>query len=401
MYTISRLAFDRSARRFDADGRLHVDASHISKATVNPYYGQEIPGWQELGLEPDRVYQLLRDPLELAKAAPTFNNLPILSKHVAVSADDPKKDLVVGSIGSDVAFNAPYLDASLCIWDAAGVAAIETDTTKELSCAYRYVPVMESGTFEGQPYDGKMTQIQGNHLALVEVGRAGPDVVVADATPFKKETPAMKKTKLGNALIVALGLASPVLAADSALAGLVGRAERKTFDKAAVKAKLLAMDAGIDPEQLDNIIDAILDVEQSPEAKEIGAADEDDEEEAKKKAEAAADEDDDKDEKVSKTAMDAAIANLRESFKQLEAAKSDVRATVGDVMGMDSAEDVYAFALKQMAVDHAGVTGVAALRALYRVASDRKAAPAVTDRTQFAQDSADATKAFPGLARFK
>jgi hypothetical protein len=34
-----KLAFDRSARRIDADGRLHVDRAHISKAALNPYYG--------------------------------------------------------------------------------------------------------------------------------------------------------------------------------------------------------------------------------------------------------------------------------------------------------------------------------------------------------------------------
>jgi hypothetical protein len=37
------LAFDRaSARTFDSNGNLHVERSHISKAAVNDYYGQEI-----------------------------------------------------------------------------------------------------------------------------------------------------------------------------------------------------------------------------------------------------------------------------------------------------------------------------------------------------------------------
>jgi len=40
---ILKLAFDRSARRIDADGRLHIDTSHISKANICPYYGKEIP----------------------------------------------------------------------------------------------------------------------------------------------------------------------------------------------------------------------------------------------------------------------------------------------------------------------------------------------------------------------
>jgi len=70
------LAFDRaSVRTYDRDGRLHVEISNISKAAVNPYTGREIPDYKALGLDPDKVYKLLRDPDELAKAAPTFNNI--------------------------------------------------------------------------------------------------------------------------------------------------------------------------------------------------------------------------------------------------------------------------------------------------------------------------------------
>jgi len=87
------LAFDRSsARAYDADGRLHVKMSNISKATVNPYYGHEIPDYERLGLDPDRVYNLLRHPEELEKGAPTFNNCPILAEHVPVCADRYVRD---------------------------------------------------------------------------------------------------------------------------------------------------------------------------------------------------------------------------------------------------------------------------------------------------------------------
>ena len=68
------IAMDRAptARRTDADGRLHVAVSNISKANVCPYLGREIPNNVALGLDPNRVYNLLRDPAELAKAASTF-----------------------------------------------------------------------------------------------------------------------------------------------------------------------------------------------------------------------------------------------------------------------------------------------------------------------------------------
>jgi len=371
-----KLALDKSARTYDAEGRLHVALSHISKATVSPYYGSEIPAD---GLQPDKVYMLLRDPDELAKGAPTFRNIQILfSKHVPVSADDPQKDLIVGSIGSDVEFNAPYLDASLCVWDAEAIAAIESGDIKELSCAYRYEADMTPGEYEGQPYDGVMRNIQGNHLSIVEVGRAGPDVVVGDSLP---QPEVITMTKKGKALLLALQAVSPKLAQDKALPALVGSG--KPFDR----AKLYAMDADVDSQQLDNIIDAILDVEQSPDPMEKQAAVGDasnlveylkscglNDEQIAKASElatpAAADEEPEDDDEKFKAAMD----SMRAEFKALDIARQDVRETVGDVYGMDSADAVYRFALDHLKVDHADVVGGKALRAMYLAVSKTKPA---------------------------
>ena len=413
-----RLAFDRSARRIDADGRLHVERSHISKAAVNPYYGREIPGFEALGLVPDKVYRLLRDPVELERAAPTFARLPVLSEHVPVTVETPRPDLVVGAIGSDVTFEAPYLDADLCVWDSAAIAGIETGKVRELSCAYRYVPVMEPGEFEGQPYDGRMTEIQGNHLALVEVGRAGSDVVVADRNPFNFKETAMKMSKLGKALFAALCAASPVLAADSALPALVGNANRKTFKRQEVKAKLLALDAELDPQQLDNVIDALLDVEQDPKPMETpaAAADESPADKVRKllagkvddavidevcalcAAPAADEEPEKKEEGMTKEEVAAAMDSMRQEFREANEAAREVRHIVGDV-AMDSAAEIYGFALDHMKVDRKGVEGVPALRALFKVAAASKTATATAPNV--AQDSAGLAAKFPGAARFR
>lgn len=414
--TTIKLAFDRSARRIDADGRLHVDRSHISKATVNPYYGNEIPGYEELGLNPTKVYRLLRDPVELERGASTFARLPILSKHVPVTVDSPKPELVVGSIGSEVVFDSPYLDADICIWDAESIAGIETDKVRELSCAYRYIPVMEAGEFEGQPYDGRMTEIQGNHLALVEVGRAGPDVVVADHNPFTFKESAMKMTKLGKALFAALCAASPVLAADSALPALVGPATRKNFKKDDVKSKLLALDTELDPQQLDNVIDALLDVEQDPKPVEtpMAAADQSPADKLRALLAGKVDEDvineacallpaaptaadEESEEGMKPEEVKAAMDGLRKELRDAAEAARDVRSIVGDVT-MDSASDIYGFALDQMKVDRQGVEGASALRALFKVAASAKAASAPV---HVAQDSAGLAAKFPGAARFR
>lgn len=175
------MAFDfDSVRSVDQDGRLHVRLSHISKANVCPYRGSEIPDYKSLGLDPDEIYMLLRDPEELERAAPTSNNIQLMSVHIAVSADDPKKEDIVGSTGTDAVFNAPYLDNSLVVWDAEAIRKIDEKRKYEISCAYYYRADMTPGRYEGTPYDGVMRDIRFNHVALVEKGRAGPDVLVAD-----------------------------------------------------------------------------------------------------------------------------------------------------------------------------------------------------------------------------
>ena len=409
-----QLAFDQSARRIDADGRLHISRSHISKAAINPYYGREIPGYEELGLDPAKIYRLFRDPVELEKAAPSFARLPILKEHVPISVESHRPDLVAGTVGSEVEFDAPYLDADLCIWDKDAIAGIESQKIRELSCAYRYVPLMEPDEFEGQAYDGKMTQIEGNHLALVEVGRAGPDVVVADQSPFILKENAMKMTKTGKAVFAALCALSPTLAQDSSLPALVGKASRKTFNRVNVKSKIMAIDSDIDPEQLDNIIDAILDVEQEPKPMEAptsfgdqspvemirglleGKVDPEIIEQICSLWMPEAEDEKEEDKGMKPEEVKAAMDGLRRELREAADAAKEVRSVVGD-LSMDSAAEIYAFALDHMKVDHKDVSGVPALRALFRVASSTKSVPS----SNIAQDSAGLAARFPNATRFR
>ena len=188
-----RIAFDKkSARSFDANGFLHVSVSPISKETVNDYYGGEIPDWQELGLDPNRIYKGYRPGTELAKGAATFNGLNILSEHIKDDAEDPAKDYIIGSMGTDAKYSAPYLMNSLIIKDAEAIELLNpADPSKapkrEISASYRYDPVFEAGTFNNVRYDFIMTNIRGNHIALVEEGRAGSDVVVSDSNTINKK----------------------------------------------------------------------------------------------------------------------------------------------------------------------------------------------------------------------
>lgn len=178
----THMAIDRaSVRKTDENGYLHVATSHITKATVNPYYGHEIPGAEDKGLDPDKIYYGLRDPDELQKSLPTWAGLPLHIEHHIDSADAPQKLTRVGTVGTEITWNAPYVDAPLTVWDRQAIDGIEDGSFRELSCAYRYDPDFTAGEFDGKKYDFVMRNIRGNHVALVEEGRAGPDVLVADA----------------------------------------------------------------------------------------------------------------------------------------------------------------------------------------------------------------------------
>ena len=176
------IAVDRhSVRSFDKDGRMHIEEANICKACVSPYRGSEIPGWEQLGLDPDKVYKLLRDPGEIEKAADTANGIQLLQKHVPVDADDHRPFDIVGTVGSRARWEHPFLKNSLHFWTRPSINDVETEEKMELSPGYHYDPDMTSGTYEGEDYDGVMREIVFNHLALVHEGRQGKDVVVGDS----------------------------------------------------------------------------------------------------------------------------------------------------------------------------------------------------------------------------
>lgn len=299
------MAFDECAmsqREFDVDGRMRVKCSNISKATVNPYFGREIMGAKALGLESNRIYRMLRDPGELEKAAVTFDSLPLLIVHQAVSAKSPAKELIVGTTGTGTRFEAPYLKTSLAVWAEDGIAMIGSDKQKQLSIGYRYRADMTPGVYEGMSYDGVMRDIVGNHVALVEVGRAGPDVVVSDSNPFEEIV--MRNDKLIAALKPFLAQDADLVAVDAALSAGIP-AEGITADE----ALRIATDAA-------TTLSKGL---------------------------------------VTKEEVAAQVESARKSTAALFKARDEVRPLVGEVIAADSAADVYKFGLEHLKIALDGV----------------------------------------------
>lgn len=449
---VTRIAFDRaSARLFDADGHLHVKRTPISKANVCEYWGHEIPDWQGLGLDGERRYKLLRDPDELAKAAETFNNKPLLFDHNLVSADEHDHVRTVGAV-SNPEFEFPYLYADLACWAGPAIRTIEDGSQKELSSAYRYTADMTPGEFLGVEYDGVMRGISANHVALVRKGRAGPDVVVGDSMEnlvMAKHALSPAAAQLQGALTVYL---RTKLAQDASvdLGPIVSGVEKKNF-KAMIPAITLGVIRGAkgklaqdaELEDVAEVIEALAPIIEQMEEPAVkveetasddtdadlramlkakGCSDEEIDRICAKTVAAAVDEKNDEDDKkamdaaikravteatkgmVSKTAMDAAITQARTEtaahINAIEDARRTVRPWVGDLaMSFDSAEGVLRTTLKMLGKNADGKHADALMDILESCpkASDKPAAP-----VRVAQDAASAKSfadRFPGADR--
>lgn len=105
----------------------------------------------------------------------TFALTPVTNDHPGelVTAENVR-DHIVGVVGNDVRADGQNLVAQLAIFDARAVADIEAGK-QELSCGYEVDLEETPGiTPDGERYDAIQRKILGNHVAIVEKGRAGP-----------------------------------------------------------------------------------------------------------------------------------------------------------------------------------------------------------------------------------
>lgn len=377
-----KFAFDKaSVRTYDDDGMMHVALTPISKSNVCIYYGKEIPDSESLGLEPNKAYRLLRDPEELRKAVSTFNNKPLLNKHIGVTVIDPPKEAIVGSTGERAEFDGTYLKNSLVIWDIDSILGVETDKQKEISSSYRYRLDMTPGEYEGETYDGVMRDIVCNHVAIVPSGRAGPDVFVYDSKPTGNILMTLKE-KL-------MAVIKPYLANDEK----PDEVEKKVDEVIKDDATQAEKDNESEAERLkreEKELKEREERERKDRERDRKADDSDDDKDDKSKK-SADDEDDDKKAKDNKMAMDAAISAVERRFMDLRQAERDVRPVVGE-LACDSAEEVYRTALKQMGCEDHATLPSGALRSVFNTLA--KAPTMAQDSAPIAASSRDAVRNF-------
>ncbi|HGN0024297.1 TPA: DUF2213 domain-containing protein [Proteus mirabilis] len=166
-------------RTYDNNGWLEVKDNPISKAGVFDYLGAEIGA-----PEPDRIYKVFRPPEELAseETIKSFRLTPFIVDHemLGKNATPAEKKGIQGVIGENVYYDHPYLRGNIKIFSDAALSDISGGKI-DLSPGYRsWYDFGNPGVYEGVAYEVVQRCLRGNHLALVDEGRTGPDVAVLD-----------------------------------------------------------------------------------------------------------------------------------------------------------------------------------------------------------------------------
>jgi hypothetical protein len=182
---------------------------------------------------------------------------------------------------------------------------------KELSIGYRCLYDLTPGVYNGQQYDAVQREIRGNHLALVEEGRAGPEVAVLDSFKFSFDTKELRSMADREMVAAQTGDEGEEVTLSS-LYSLMQ--EMKT-----ALQSLLGMEKA-EAQQAGSDEDPAL----------VEDADEEKKDDEKKSSEAAdADEEKKDDKKDDSNAMDAKIAALSKQIEDLK--KSNTRTVMKEV----------------------------------------------------------------------
>lgn len=174
-----------SHRHRDDNGYLFVDESPVLKAGVLEYYGSELidggsPEIDGVKVQPDKVYKVFVPAEELEKGAHTFSLLPITNDHQWLGADGADaRDFQEGTTGETAVFKEDSIYVPLKFTGDKIIADIDDGEKEELSASY----TNKLSKSDNPDYDFVASDIRGNHIALVEKGRCGPDVRVLNNKP--------------------------------------------------------------------------------------------------------------------------------------------------------------------------------------------------------------------------
>lgn len=293
---------------------MHVARSVITSGVVSNYLASEIEGSAERGYAPTDLIPIYRDPAELQKALDSADSIPLLRRHIMVSADEPQKPDIIGVL-TRPAMDGKDMIADLTFWSAEdGIDPVNSGEQSELSCGYTRDLDWTPGEADGLRYVARMIRIKFNHCAIVPRGRV-PGARVADEKPAELSmTEKLKFPRIVAALQAAFGLKPEhALAVDSALIAELPAPVEPVVEKTAEQIAAEAAEAKAQSEAVEKAASDAL-----------------------------------------KSAVDAAVADTEKRIHALYAAREAVAPKVG-ATSLDSAEATYRFALEKSGAPHTGV----------------------------------------------
>lgn len=269
MQFVDRLMLD--APRRTKDGFMAVRAK-AARVGVYDYLGSEIDPENKNGLRDKGMVKVLRDEATVfdKASAQSFIGKPVTDDHPteAVTADNWRqhaRGTIMGAMK-----DGDYLAFDLLLTDAEAIQKVDSGK-RELSNGY--AAAIEFGDFtapDGTKCVARQTSIQGNHVALVDRGRAGPECRIkdafapCDAIPVTIMEPVMKTIML-DGIPVNLGDAAAVEAAISKLQDNASKAATALTDAqsalatetgkvAALEKQLSDANARLEPAVLDKLV---------------------------------------------------------------------------------------------------------------------------------------------------
>lgn len=170
-----------------ANGSLVADAL-LTRIGIFEYLNPDGSKRRELRL-PEEVFA--------PPALDSLAMLPVTVDHPAtptgkITPEDARQ-YTVGTVGENVKRDGDYVRASLVLYDAQAIAAVEGGK-HQVSVGYELDMDETPGLWRGEKYDAVQRNIRGNHLAIVDQGRAGP----AAAIRIDTKEPVLMKIKIGS-----------------------------------------------------------------------------------------------------------------------------------------------------------------------------------------------------------
>lgn len=174
-----------STRKVLANGFLRVDAV-LARSGIQLYTAGELGLTDRKATDVVRVWRPAAEVFK-PESLETFAMVPLTNDHPAdgVSLKNAR-DLVIGWTGETPVRDGDLMKSAIIISDQKGIEDLEAgkvELSNGYDCDFDWTPgVVPAGERDsGQAFDGKMIDIEGNHVALVKAGRCGEDCRILDA----------------------------------------------------------------------------------------------------------------------------------------------------------------------------------------------------------------------------